>query len=128
MGVIIMGDLNDDPNNRSCAVTLGAKLNPNEVNEGGFFNPFWKKLNDGIGSYTYRGGWDLFDQIIINYNLLNGNCGLQFETAKVLNFDFLRQATGQYKGYPLRTFSGGAWTNGYSDHFPTEIFLRKDFN
>lgn len=123
MGIIIMGDLNDDPHDKSCAVTLGAKKNPSDVKKGGFYNPFWEMLEKGFGSYIYRGAWDLFDQIIINYNLLHGENGLRFMRAEVLNREFLKQSDGQYKGYPHRTFSGGVWTNGYSDHFPTEIFL-----
>ncbi|MDE7190443.1 MAG: endonuclease/exonuclease/phosphatase family protein, partial [Muribaculaceae bacterium] len=126
IGIIIMGDLNDDPSNRSCAETLGACRNAADVKPGGFFNPFWEKLDHGIGSYIYRGAWDLFDQIIINYNLLTGAGGLEYIGAEVLNKEFLKQQDGQYKGYPLRTFSGGVWTNGYSDHFPTEIFLKKE--
>lgn len=126
MAIVIMGDLNDDPSNRSCAVTLGAKKKEQDVQPGGFFNPFWQKLDDGIGSYIYRGGWDLFDQIIVNYNLLpGGDSKLKFYKAEVLNKTFLLQSSGQYKGYPLRTFSGGAWTDGYSDHLPTEIYIRK---
>ena len=127
MAIVVMGDLNDDPSNKSCAETLGAKKNEKDVQPGGFFNPFWQKLDQGIGSYIYRGGWDLFDQIIVNYNLLpQGPSNLEFYKAEVLNKSFLLQQDGQYKGYPLRTFSGGAWMNGYSDHLPTEIFLRKE--
>ena len=128
MGVIIMGDLNDDPSNKSVAEVIGAVKNPKDCREGGYYNPFWKKLDDGIGSYMYNHGWDLFDQIIINYNLLEGVGGLKYYDAKVWNSDFLLQKTGQYKGYPLRTFSSGVWTNGYSDHLPTEIFLLKELN
>jgi hypothetical protein len=127
IGIVVMGDLNDDPFNKSCAQTLGAKKKISEVKPGGFYNPFWKKLDDGIGSYIYRGGWNLFDQIIINYNLLpDGKSKLKFRNAEVLNKDFLKQQEGQYKGYPFRTFSSGVWTGGYSDHFPTEIFLYKE--
>ena len=64
MGIIIMGDLNDDPNNKSCAVILGALKKADQVKPGGYFNPFWEKLDKGIGSYVYRGGWELFAQII----------------------------------------------------------------
>lgn len=126
IGVIIMGDLNDDPSDKSCAEVLGAVKKPGDCRKGGFYNPFWEKLDKGIGSYIYRGGWDLFDQIIINWNLLHGECGLEFRKAEVLNKEFLKQEDGQYKGSPKRTFSGGVWTNGYSDHFPTEIFLYKE--
>lgn len=122
-GVIVMGDLNDDPHNKSVAETLGAVKKIADTKEGGFFNPFWEKLDKGIGSYIYRGGWDLFDQIIVNKNLVDGACGLKFRGAEVLNKPFLIQEDGQYKGYPKRTFSSGAWNGGFSDHLPTEIYL-----
>ncbi len=129
MGIIVMGDLNDDPFNKSVSQTLGALHDENMVQPGGFFNPFWRLLDQGIGSYIYRGGWNLFDQIIVNYNLLaQGSSRLKFSKALVFNKDFLKQQTGQYKGYPLRTFASGVWTAGYSDHFPTEIFLTKEVN
>lgn len=129
MGVIIMGDLNDDPSNKSVAEVIGAVKDKNKCKEGGYFNPFWKKLDEGIGSYIYRGGWDLFDQIIVNYNLVKGKNGLEYKNCKVWNdLPFLFQQNGQYKGYPLRTFASGVWANGYSDHLPTEIFLVKEIN
>ena len=126
IGIITMGDMNDDPFNKSVSQVLGAVKDIDKTAEGGFYNPFWEKLDKGIGSYIYRGGWNLFDQIIINSNLVDGKCGLKFYAAEVLNRQFLLQQDGQYKGYPLRTFSSGAWTNGYSDHLPTEIFLVRE--
>jgi len=126
MAVVVMGDLNDDPSDKSVSRVLLGRRNSKDVKAGEFFNPFWKKLDDGIGSYIYRGSWDLFDQILVNYNLLNGVNGLKYLSAEVINKDFLKQQSGQYKGYPLRTFSSGVWTQGYSDHFPTEIFIIKE--
>lgn len=126
IGIIVMGDLNDDPHNKSVAETLGAKRNPKDVSDHGFYNPFWEKLDQGIGSYIYRGSWDLFDQIILNGNLLNQKNALQYRGAEVLNKSFLLQQDGQYKGYPKRTFSGGVWLDGYSDHLPTEIYLVRE--
>lgn len=125
IGIVVMGDLNDDPDNKSVAEVLGAVKKKEKTAQGGFFNPFWEKLDQGYGSYIYGGGWDLFDQIIINSNLVDGRCGLEFKAAVVHNKQFLLQQEGQYKGYPLRTFGSGAWTDGYSDHLPTEIFLVK---
>lgn len=126
IGIITMGDMNDDPYNKSVSQVLGAVKNIKDTEPGSFYNPFWEKLDRGIGSYIYRGGWNLFDQIIINSNLVDGKCGLKFIAAEVLNKQFLLQQDGQYKGYPLRTFSSGAWTNGYSDHLPTEVFFIKE--
>ncbi|HEY6913688.1 MAG TPA: endonuclease/exonuclease/phosphatase family protein, partial [Paludibacter sp.] len=45
---------------------------------------------------------------------------------EVFNKPFLTQQEGRYKGTPLRTHAGGAWTNGYSDHYPTLIYLVKE--
>ena len=38
----------------------------------------------------------------------------------------MMQKKGQYKGYPLRSFANGAYTGGYSDHFPVYIYLIKE--
>ena len=38
----------------------------------------------------------------------------------------VRGSEGDRQGYPLRTYSGGVFLNGYSDHFPTMIYLVKE--
>ena len=126
MGIIIMGDLNDDPMDKSCAVTLGAKRNPAGVAEHGFYNPWWDILNRGIGTLAYKSSWNLFDQIIVSGNLVNApENRWNFFEAKVLNFDFLKDTEGNRQGYPKRSYSAGSYLGGYSDHFPTEVFLRR---
>ncbi len=124
--IIIMGDLNDDPKDKSVKDVLQAKKNPQDVPTQGLFNTMWKFYDKGIGSLGYQGQWNLFDQIIISRPLLdNKNKGLRFVKAEIFNRDFLVQQEGRNKGYPHRTFSGGVFINGYSDHFPTLIYLVK---
>lgn len=127
-GVIIMGDLNDDPDNKSVAKVLGAKKDTKGVKPHGFYNPWWRLLRDkGIGTLAYKGSWNLFDQIVISGNLLEENApetDLRFFKQQVHNHDFLIDQNGTRQGYPLRTFAAGSWLNGYSDHFPTEIFFK----
>ena len=36
------------------------------------------------------------------------------------------QPDGQYAGYPFRTFAGGAYAGGYSDHLPTYVIIVKE--
>lgn len=125
--VIIMGDLNDDPTNNSCKVVLGAKKKQQEVKPGGFFNTMWEMYDRGIGTLAYNGAWNLFDQIIISANLVGKDRStLKYVRSEVFNRDFLKQKEGKYKGYPLRTHAAGAYLNGYSDHFPTLIYLAKE--
>ena len=126
-GIIIMGDLNDDPYNSSCAEVLGAKKDKDDVKEiGDLYNPWWETLDKGIGSLAYRGSWNMFDQIIISKYFLGDRTNLTFLKNEVLNFDFLKTKEGDRRGYPLRTHASGVYLNGYSDHFPTEIFLVKE--
>lgn len=127
MGVIIMGDLNDDPMDKSCAKILGGKRNAKDAGEHEFFNPWWDMLESGVGTLAYKGSWNLFDQIIISGNLVSPKkeSDWRFMEAKVLNFPFLYATEGNLQGAPKRTYSAGSYLGGYSDHFPTEVILRR---
>ncbi|MDE6544434.1 MAG: endonuclease/exonuclease/phosphatase family protein [Muribaculaceae bacterium] len=128
--VIIMGDLNDDPSSYSVAVTLAADANPGKVKNHSFYNPWWEIWDeDTRGTLSYRGKWNLFDQILVSGTLLDNKKGaptgnLLYDSARINDFDFLKNPPdSRYAGTPLRTHASGKWLNGYSDHFPTEIFL-----
>ena len=124
--IIIMGDLNDDPQNTSCAMTLGARKEAYDVPPTGFYNPWWNILESGKGTLTYRGKWNLFDQIIVGGMLLPDNgATLTLVGAEICDLDFLKQTQAPYTGMPHRTYAGGRFLNGYSDHFPTQIFLKR---
>lgn len=125
-GVIVMGDLNDDPMDKSCAKILGAQRKKDGVQPHGFYNPWWDILERGIGTLAYKSSWNLFDQIIVSGNLVNApeNRWNLFD-ARVHNFEFLKDKEGNRVGYPKRTYAAGSYLGGYSDHFPTEIFLRR---
>lgn len=127
--IVLMGDLNDDPADRSTRVILNAKRKQKDVEPQGWFNTMWQLHDKGIGSLAYQDKWNLFDQIIVSHALLGKDySNLKFWKAEVFNRDFLLQKEGKKKGYPLRTFSGNTFINGYSDHFPTMIYLLKELN
>jgi len=124
--VILMGDLNDDPVNESVVKVLGAKGNRNKVNQSDLYNPWLTFYKQGIGTLGYNDAWNLFDQIIISGSYLNGDeNGWRFYKAEVFNREFLKAKFGPFKGYPHRSYNGTTWINGYSDHFPTIIYLVK---
>lgn len=123
---IIMGDLNDDPTDYSVTKVLGARGDKNSVVMTGIFNPFFNLYKKGIGASGFGDSWNLFDQIMLTGAFVHpGNKGLQFDRAEVFNRDFLKMKFGRYRGYPHRSFSGNRWMNGYSDHFPTLVYLVK---
>jgi hypothetical protein len=125
--MVIMGDLNDDPVDESVNIILGAEGNEQKVKPGMLFNPMWKMFRDGIGSLAYRDSWNLFDQTIISEPLLHGKKGSwRWYKTKVYNQPFLITHDGQYSGYPFRTFAGGAYAGGYSDHLPVYTVIVKE--
>jgi hypothetical protein len=127
--VMIMGDLNDDPVSPSVKTVLNAKRTKEETPERGFFNPFYDFYKKGIGTLAYQDSWNLFDQIILSHSFVNPKLsGYQFYQAKVFNAPYLYQSTGHFKGYPHRTFSGNTYIGGYSDHFPTFVYVVKALN
>lgn len=124
--VFIMGDLNDDPTDRSVFKVLGAKANADQCSKGDLYNPMWQLFRDGIGSLAYRDSWNLFDQIIISTPVVKADKGWQFYKARVYNERYLFQKDGPYAGYPFRTFAGGAYAGGYSDHLPVYLILIRE--
>jgi predicted extracellular nuclease len=125
--VLLMGDLNDDPIDESITKVLGAKGDKEKVKEGGLYNPWVSFYKKGLGTLSWNDAWNLFDQIIISESYINSrNNSWKFYKAEVFNKDFLKENFGQYKGSPHRSYSGNTWLNGYSDHFPTIVYLIKE--
>jgi hypothetical protein len=123
---IVMGDLNDDPTDESVRVVLRAKGNIKTLSDKDLYNPFESFYKKGIGSLGYEDHWDLFDQVILTPSFLNDDHGWRFYKSEVFNREFLKTKSGRYKGYPHRSFDqNNNWLNGYSDHFPTLVYLVK---
>lgn len=127
--IIVMGDLNDDPDDHSVATHLGARRTRESVGDGDFYNPWWDVLRGkGQGTVIYQGGWKLFDQILLSKSLISTAKEykrLTLRNQHVFQRDYLLQHDGKFKGAPKRTYSGGVWLDGYSDHLPTLVYLVK---
>lgn len=120
---VAMGDFNDNPSDSSLISVLGAGDNSqNAIN----LAYEYRQLNPKQGTGKYRGNWDMFDQIIVSKSLYHLGPDAPIPSLKVYNRPWLLQQDGKYEGYPLRTFGGPNYLNGYSDHLPvyTEIFLK----
>ena len=127
--IVAMGDMNDNPTDPSMAVYMHGKENIDEVGKEDFFSPFVSMLKSGYGSLAYQGEWNIYDIIVVNANLCRGE-GLKIRPivkkkfyGRIFNPPFMTQQEGPYAGTPFRTFSGGAFIGGYSDHYPTYIVV-----
>ena len=131
--VIMMGDFNDDPISPSVREGLGVQNHPEKTNPDDYYTPMLQLYNKGMGTLAYRDVWNLFDIIAVNGELIGSNPTTwqlyrdpeTTDMAFIFKQSFMIQQSGQYKGYTLRTFVGGQWQGGYSDHFPVYVYLVK---
>jgi predicted extracellular nuclease len=116
--IIVMGDLNDEPSNKSADQILGAKPVVNRPKSEQLYNLVYDLHKNGYGSYNYRGSWNMLDHIIVSGSLLDGK-KTEVKNTKIFNRNFMlyyNKKDAEHK--PNRTFSGGKYYGGYSDHLP----------
>jgi predicted extracellular nuclease len=124
--VVVMGDLNDNPDAKSILNVLRAKGKINSLTAGDLFNPMWQMYRDGYASYIYRDMPEMIDNIIVSQGFLNAQNGVyHYQSAHIFRQNFMITQTGSFAGYPFRTYAGGSYAGGYSDHFPVYIILTK---
>jgi predicted extracellular nuclease len=117
--ILIMGDFNDEPSDKSLArVLVGNDLC-------NLFLPLSKRSY--IGSYKYGGLWNFLDQIFVSTNLLDEQKPFHVleKTATIFqpNFLFVDDRTHGGKR-PKKTFHGWRYEGGYSDHLPVFVDFR----
>jgi predicted extracellular nuclease len=116
--IIIMGDFNDDPSNKSIKQL---------VNTLDIYNPMESLKSILRGSLNHRQNWNLFDQILFSTNFFEYQPHKHsFSKANIFDNQFLKQFKGNYRGNPFRTYVGHKYKGGYSDHFPVYIHLKKN--
>ena len=134
--IVAMGDMNDNPTDDSMAKYLHGQERLENVTPGEFYSPYISMLKAGYGSLCYQGVWSIYDLELVNYNLAHApDGGLKIQPVTknhgkeyygvVFKRPWMTTQKGQYKGYPFRTFSNGAFVGGYSDHYPTYIVIGK---
>lgn len=126
-GIIIMGDFNDDPADESMKVHLRTKEKAADLGKGDLFNSMEESFRKGMGTLTYKKNWNLFDQIVLSHTLAGNDMNsFQYYSAGIFDKPFVREAEGNFKGNPFRTFAGKNYLGGYSDHFAVYVVLAKE--
>ncbi|MBR7097737.1 MAG: endonuclease/exonuclease/phosphatase family protein, partial [Alistipes sp.] len=126
MKIVVMGDMNDNPSNRSLWKILRARRNVKGA-AGELYNPFARK--PVIGSSRYDGRWNHFDNIILSANLVDDlSDGLKFNSKtpkKHSAYVFRRDYMCDVNGYPVPTYRGVEYVGGASDHLPVCLILER---
>lgn len=127
--IILMGDFNDCPTDRSLADFLEAKpINSRNANCG-LVNLFLNADSLGFkGTLKHQYQWQIFDQIIVSNTLLDNDNRLIYKqkSAHIFNAPFLFEEDERNLGEKLfRTYVGPKYFGGFSDHLPVYIDLIK---
>jgi predicted extracellular nuclease len=122
--IIVMGDMNDEPANKSVHEILGAQ-NPEE-GRGTLVNLMYPADIEGKGTYYYQGEWDMLDNLIVSQSLLDDK---GFRCTEEKGFIY-HETWMEYKNRdgvatPNRTYGGSNYYGGVSDHFPVYFRLRR---
>lgn len=120
--VIVMGDMNDTPRDRSVRVSLGAKTRQRGICDDDLYNPFSRARRRG--TIVYHDRWYLYDQIIVSADMLSSRglrlskCGNRYGT--IFSQPYM---LGGHR-YPLDTYAGVEYVAGISDHLPVYVVVR----
>ncbi|MDR3704544.1 MAG: endonuclease [Paludibacteraceae bacterium] len=123
--ILIMGDFNNNPTDKSISGTLKALTPEGEIKPGNLYNLYYNyQGKSNIGTYKYKGQWSLFDQIIVSGNILSPSSKTfaNKNKAKIYSPGFLLDDDIKYGGTkPFRTYKGLKYNDGYSDHLPVYL-------
>jgi predicted extracellular nuclease len=126
--IIIMGDLNDEPKDKSLIEGLKAiywtrTATPMpKIEKNSLYNLAAGVKDSGFGSYFYKGEWEVIDQMIVSGSLLDSQSKLvSTDSETVFSADFMTYKDKTGKKLPNRTYTGPTYRGGYSDHFPVYL-------
>jgi hypothetical protein len=123
--ILIMGDFNDNPDNRSITEGIGALPPVSPYKADKLYDLLLPRFKEGKGSLYFK-SWDLFDQIIVSGSLLSEKNGLQCTPAdaNVFNAKWLMFTNSNGEDRPNRT-AGNKYFGGYSDHLPVYLIFKE---
>jgi len=123
--ILLVGDFNDYPDNKSMTEILKASGDTTNLSSGLFNLMAWQKGGEN-GSHQYKGEWGFLDQVILSQSIMKGNQHIKtwFSQAHVFKPDFLIEKNEKFNNYqPKRTYGGKKYLGGYSDHLPVYVDL-----
>ncbi len=115
--IILVGDFNDEPTDKSISQVLGAKGTTKNASAKELYNLSAQADRAGYGSYNYRGNWNMLDQMIVSGTLLDGK-GAEVSKLQVFQRKFMLFKHPKNGYTPNRTYGGSRYYGGYSDHLP----------
>jgi len=124
--IMIMGDFNDEPLDKSLVDVLEAKP-VDQAAYGHLFNLSLKGQTENDGTYYYwkTKRWNMLDQLIVSGEMLKAKKGLQMlnDQTMILRKDFFLYKNNDGVKSPAKTYGGKKYYGGYSDHLPIYFYF-----
>lgn len=124
--IVIMGDFNDEPSNKSLSEVLCALKPEKKIAATSLYNLMYERFLQGEGTLYYK-DWDLFDQFIVSGNLLWKKPGKGAVILPPYSYIFkpdwllYKNKTGEMT--PNRTAGSKEYFGGFSDHLPVYVVV-----
>ncbi len=126
--IVIMGDFNDEPSDKSIAEILKALPADANLTQTGLYNLLYPAFKRGEGTLYYK-DWDVFDQIIVSGNLLIRSKGKRLfispAEGTILKKEWMLYKNSKGEQVPNRTMSSKEYFGGFSDHLP--VYIRMNY-
>jgi len=113
--ILIMGDFNDYPTDRSISLDLKATHPASSPEPGSLYNLMLPMDgNPEAGTNKHQADWGILDQMLVS-----GNALIHTKGGHIFDADFLQIEDQRWLGRkPFRTYHGMAYQGGFSDHLP----------
>jgi len=120
--IIIMGDFNDEPGDKSIYESLRAVGDTIPKNNTDLYNGMYSYYKKEIGTEKFQEHWHCLDQVILSYPLLNKSNSIYMKSPGIFKASWLIEEDKKYLGeMPFRTYAGPRYLGGYSDHLPVYV-------
>jgi predicted extracellular nuclease len=124
--ILVMGDFNDEPFNRSITEYAKSTVSADRVLKARsvpwLYNLMWEAIGSRAGTFYYSDAFNLLDQFMVSRGMLVDNAMLKLQQGSTRIEVFPEMSK---KGVP-RKFgrpAEGLDQDGYSDHFPISLVL-----
>ena len=129
VSILVMGDFNDEPYNRSMHEYALSEKDSKRVKSKRSKKPYllnlmWLLQTDGVGTHFYD-AWGMLDQILVNRSLLTGVDGFRLMGGSC---EIIRPPELIKSGKPRRfgrPSAKGFDRDGYSDHLPVGVKVQR---
>ncbi|MCL4817348.1 MAG: hypothetical protein KJZ56_11985 [Flavobacteriales bacterium] len=123
--LIITGDFNDYPTNKSISEVLNATGNK-KSRKHKLLNLMYSEYINKKGTYYFNKEWGCLDQFIVSFSIVRKTSILKltYKQHQIFSKDWLLQTNNKGETLPFKTFNGKNYAGGYSDHLPILLDFR----